>query len=166
MSIKRPRADAPRMPPASHCIENRQKRVRLPLPEFERFLVRVIRELKLNQDAVFVRFVTDAEMLRLNEKFRNKPKTTDVLSFPSETRTSPRSLRRRTMELHGSFLGDIAISPTVARRNAKAFGRSTSEEICILMLHGILHLLGYDHEADRGEMERVEGTLRHRLGLS
>jgi probable rRNA maturation factor len=63
-------------------------------------------------------------------------------------------------------LGDIAISPAIARRNAKAFGRTLSEEICILMLHGVLHLLGYDHETDRGEMERVETKLRSRLGLN
>ena len=113
-----------------------------------------------------MRFVTDAEMKRLNQEFRKKAKTTDVLSFPSETRNTPSTLRRRTMEVRGSFLGDIAISPTVARRNAKAFGRTMSEEICILMLHGVLHLLGYDHETDRGEMERVEATLRRRLGLS
>ena len=124
------------------------------------------RELELQTGATFVRFVTDAEMTRLNTRFRHKPKTTDVLSFPSETRTTPGSLKRRTMELRGTFLGDIAISPTVAQRNAKAFGRSTSEEICVLLLHGVLHLLGYDHENDRGQMERVEAKLRRRLELS
>ena len=66
----------------------------------------------------------------------------------------------------GSFLGDIAISPVVACQNAKRFGRTMTEEICILMLHGVLHLLGYDHETDRGEMERVEARLRRRLGLN
>ena len=136
------------------------------LPRLQSFLLRMNHELGLGADAAFVRFVTDREMLRLNERFRKKVKTTDVLSFPSETRSQPSTLRRRTMELRGSFLGDIAISPTVARRNAKACGRTMSEEICILMLHGVLHLLGYDHETDRGEMERVEATLRRRLGLS
>jgi len=166
MTSKRRQLGAPRVRRHSSSLENRQKRVRLPLQELERFLARIGRELKLGHDAMFVRFITDAEMLRLNHRFRNKPKTTDVLSFPSETRTRPKALRRRTMELQGSFLGDIAISPVVAGRNAKAFGRSMSEEICILMLHGVLHLLGYDHETDRGEMERVEARLRRRLGLS
>jgi probable rRNA maturation factor len=105
-------------------------------------------------------------MQRLNKNFRNKAKTTDVLSFPSETRSRPRALRTRTKRLRGCYLGDIAISPVVARRNAKAFGRTTPEEICILMLHGVLHLLGYDHETDRGAMQRVEAMLRNRLGLS
>ncbi len=149
-----------------HDMENRQKRVRLSLPELERFLVKTYRELGLRRGEVFVRFVTDGEMKRLNGQFRKKPKTTDVLSFPSETRTRPSGLRARVRKVRGQFLGDIAISPVVARRNAKRFGRSMTEEICVLMLHGVLHLLGYDHETDRGEMERVEAKLRGRLGLS
>lgn len=147
-------------------IENRQRRMRLSLSAMQRFLQRLNRELGLRPGAAFVRFVTDAEMQRLNQRFRKKAKTTDVLSFPLQTRNKPRNLRSRTMEVRGSFLGDIAISPTMAARNAKAFGRTISEEIFILMLHGFLHLLGYDHETDRGEMERVEATLRRRLGLS
>jgi len=68
--------------------------------------------------------------------------------------------------LRRKFLGDIAISPAVARRNAYSLGRSLSREIHVLILHGVLHLLGYDHETDRGEMDRVEGRLRRRLGLA
>jgi probable rRNA maturation factor len=132
----------------------------------ELFLAQMNQELGLPPGSASVRFITDAQMKRLNTRFRHKPKTTDVLSFPSETRTTPSSLKRRTIELRGTFLGDIAISPTVARRNASAFGRSISEEICMLLLHGVLHLLGYDHENDRGQMERVEAKLRRRLGLS
>jgi probable rRNA maturation factor len=131
----------------------------------ERFLVLVNWELGLRRDAAFVRFVTDAEMSRLNRTFRQKPGTTDVLSFPSEARTHPARLRRRVLALRGAFLGDIAISPVVARRNAKTSGRTLTDEIRILMLHGILHLLGYDHDTDRGEMDRVEARLRRRLRL-
>jgi probable rRNA maturation factor len=147
-------------------IEDRQTRVEVPLPALERFLLRLNRELELRNGAAFVRFVTDAEMKRLNLSFRKKAETTDVLSFPAEVRSKPRGLKTRTVMLRGEFLGDMAISPVVARRNAKAFGRTMAEEICVLMLHGMLHLLGYDHETDRGEMERVEATLRRRLGLS
>jgi probable rRNA maturation factor len=150
----------------SSVMENSQKRVHLSLPVLERSLLRINQKLGLAPDAAFVRFVTDAEMQQLNKKFRNKAKTTDVLSFPSEKRSRPRGLRSRARQLRGVFLGDIAISPTVARQNGKAFGRSASEEICVLMLHGVLHLLGYDHETDRGEMQRVETKLRGRLGLS
>lgn len=149
-----------------HEIEDRQKRVRLSLPELERFWMRASRELGLQRGAACVCFITDPEMTRLNRTFRNKRKTTDVLSFPSERRSKPGALRTTVRNLQGSFLGDIAISPTVARNNAKQFGRTTTEEICVLMLHGLLHLLGYDHETDRGEMARVEAKLRGRLGLS
>ncbi len=66
----------------------------------------------------------------------------------------------------GDSLGDIAIAPAVARLNAKSYGRTLSIELKILILHGVLHLLGYDHEADRGEMHRAERRLRKRLGLA
>ena len=66
----------------------------------------------------------------------------------------------------GEFLGDIAISPKVARRNAKSLGRQLPEELKVLILHGVLHLLGYDHETDRGEMERIEMRLRRKLGIA
>lgn len=148
------------------AIENCQRKVPLPLTRFDNFLRRTTKEIGLHHDAAFVRFVTDREMTRLNGKFRRKPKTTDVLSFPSEQRQHPLSLRRQTRYLRGSFLGDIAISPAVARRNAQHFGRSFEQEICILILHGLLHLLGYDHETDQGDMERVEAKLRRRLRLA
>jgi probable rRNA maturation factor len=147
-------------------IGNRQGRLPISLPAMERFLRKLNRELGLRQGSSYVCFVTDAEMKRLNTRFRKKRKTTDVLSFPSEVRTRPRSLRVRVRQLAGEFLGDIAISPVVAQRNAKKFNRTLPEEICILMLHGVLHLLGYDHETDRGEMEVVEARLRRRLGLT
>jgi probable rRNA maturation factor len=147
-------------------MENCQRKVHIRLSVLQRFLQRVNRELGLRHDSSFVRFITDSEMSRLNQKFLGKQKTTDVLSFPWENRTRPASVRRRAKKLRDTFLGDIAISPVVARRNAKTFGRTTAEEICVLLLHGVLHLLGYDHETDRGEMERVEAALRSRLGLS
>jgi probable rRNA maturation factor len=65
-----------------------------------------------------------------------------------------------------SFLGDIAIAPSVARRNAKKLGRTLPSELQILILHGVLHLLGYDHETDRGQMDRLEARLRRKLGLT
>jgi probable rRNA maturation factor len=166
MATKRREPKVPRVQRKLAAVENAQRAVRLELARLERFLLRVNREVGLHPRSVFVRFVADKEMARLNRTFRKKPRTTDVLSFPTEVRTRPMGLRRRARALRGSFLGDIAISPVVARRNAKRFGRTMSEEICILMLHGVLHLLGYDHETDRGEMERVETMLRRRLGLN
>jgi rRNA maturation RNase YbeY len=65
-----------------------------------------------------------------------------------------------------NFLGDIAISPATARRNARKFRRTLPKELQILILHGVLHLLGYDHETDRGQMTRIENLLRRKLGLA
>jgi probable rRNA maturation factor len=146
-------------------LENCQRRVRLKMAPLERFLTHTNAALGLKRDSTFVRFVTDSEMARLNGTFRKKPKTTDVLSFPSEERGRPQRLQARTKSLRGQFLGDIAISPVVAAWNAKRYGRTLEAEICILMLHGLLHLLGYDHETDRGEMERVEAKLQRQLRL-
>ena len=91
----------------------------------------------------------DAELRRLNLSFRGKDYATDVLSFPSA----------------GGHLGDLAISAMRARAQAREFGHSTEDELRILMLHGVLHLLGLDHETDAGRMARVELRWRRELGL-
>jgi probable rRNA maturation factor len=109
--------------------------------------------------------VSDAEIARMNESFRKKKGPTDVLSFSAVNTPKPRRMPRVNLPPN-TFLGDIAISPATARRNAKKFGRPLPAELQILMLHGVLHLLGYDHETDRGEMDRVEQRLRRRLGLA
>jgi probable rRNA maturation factor len=92
----------------------------------------------------------DAELRTLNRRFRGKDYATDVLSFPS------RAL---------STIGDLAISAGRARAQAREFGHTTEDEIRILMLHGVLHLLGMDHEIDGGRMARAERRWRHELGL-
>ena len=101
----------------------------------------------------------------MNEAFRKKKGPTDVLSFPAVVRRRPVRLVSKTLKA-GECLGDIAISPATARRYAKKHRRKLASEIRVLMLHGVLHLLGYDHEADRGEMDRIEKRLRKRLGLA
>ena len=108
-------------------------------------------------------------MQRLNRGFRGKDKSTDVLSFPAKRWRRPLQIggnRRRGEMPAGGFLGDVAISPEMARRNARRHGRSLGHELRILILHGMLHLIGYDHETDRGQMNHLEGRLRRRLGLS
>lgn len=97
-----------------------------------------------------IRITSDAEMQELNRRFRRKNKPTDVLSFPSEM---------------PKFAGDIAISADIAGANADRLGHSVETELKILILHGLLHLAGYDHEADDGEMRRQEDKLRQRLNL-
>jgi probable rRNA maturation factor len=93
----------------------------------------------------------DPELRRLNRDFRKKDHATDVLAFPSG----------KTL----GFIGDIAISFGHAQRQAAEYGHAVGQEIEILMLHGVLHLLGMDHEKDDGRMARVENRWRTALGL-
>jgi probable rRNA maturation factor len=102
----------------------------------------------------------DAHMRRLNREFRGKDSTTDVLSFPGMRMTDDKN--RSPVPPRA---GDIAISLPRARAQARRFGHSTEREIRILMLHGLLHLLGEDHESDGGRMARAEKRWRARLGL-
>jgi probable rRNA maturation factor len=97
-----------------------------------------------------VRFASDRELRRVNRDYRGKDKPTDVLSFPGGE-----------SEDEGHHLGDILISVPTARRQAAEHGHPPELEIKTLLLHGLLHCLGYDHEADQGEMERLERRLRH-----
>jgi probable rRNA maturation factor len=143
-------------------ILNRQSRVPLQDKSLARFLSSVRCELKLGRREVTVCFVDDREIARLNKKFRGKPVPTDVLSFPANGTKA----RDFSIENGRNALGDIAISPQAAKRNSIRFGRTLDEELRVLILHGVLHLAGYDHEVDDGEMDRIEARLRRRLGLA
>lgn len=158
-------------------IINRQRRIRVHVPELEKLLARAQRRLRVPVNALTICLVTDAEIARWNRAYRGKAGPTDVLSFPAERAKSPRGRhdgRRISNQdafstIHPSFghyLGDIAIAPAVARRNAQRFGRTFANEMRILILHGILHLMGYDHETDSGEMDRREQQLRRSLRLA
>jgi probable rRNA maturation factor len=99
---------------------------------------------------VTVAIVPDARVRALNHEYRRKDAATDVLSFPSDQR---------------GYLGDVVIAAGVARRQATAAGHSLATELRVLALHGLLHLLGYDHERDDGRMARLERRLRRQGGL-
>jgi probable rRNA maturation factor len=104
---------------------------------------------------VSVALVSDRRVRALNREYRRKNAVTDVLSFPSHQ--SPATSHR--------LLGDIVIARGVASRQARAAGHSELTELKVLALHGLLHLLGYDHETDAGRMQRVEQRLRRTGGL-
>lgn len=103
--------------------------------------------------AVNVLITSSQEMRSLNRRFRGKDKPTDVLSFPP-------------LLSFDRFAGDIAIAADIAARSARRLGYSTAQEIKILVLHGVLHLAGYDHQHDQGEMASKEQSLRSKLGLT
>lgn len=107
-----------------------------------------------------LRFVSDREMRRLNATWRHKDKTTDVLSFPGDLDDADDGDDIFADPEAGGHLGDIAISVPTARRQAEGRGGDLDRELRILILHGILHCLGYDHETDDGTMERLEQDLR------
>jgi len=153
-------------------ILNRQRRVPVATRPLTDFLGRVRSALRLGDRDLTVCLVSDASIARLNRSFRGKPGPTDVLSFPANGHAALRRARLSSSSpsftsspSSTSYLGDIAISLEAARRNAARFGRTLPQELRILMLHGVLHLLGYDHETDRGRMDRVECRLRAELGL-
>jgi probable rRNA maturation factor len=124
-------------------------------PAIQKFAARVQMEVAKGR-AFDVLITGDAELRRLNRDFRGMDYATDVLSFPSAAAD------------HGSkplTLGDLAISLVRARAQARLYGHSTETEIQILMLHGLLHLMGFDHETDNGRMARAEKRWRARLDL-
>jgi probable rRNA maturation factor len=133
----------------------RKKIIGLRASSLERFVRRARRELRL-RDSVDVLVTSSADLRALNRQFRGKDKTTDVLSFPS-----PRMVRKPVR-----VAGELAISLDIARENAYHLGHSVAEEVKILVLHGILHLAGFDHERDHGEMARDETRLRQKLHLN
>jgi probable rRNA maturation factor len=144
-------------------IINRQEMFRLDLAPFRTYEQRVRSVLKLGQLDFNVCFVSDEDIARMNSVYRGKAAPTDVLSFPWEGESGPEEVAAGEFQ---NFLGDIVISVEAAARNARAEGHSTDEEIRLLILHGVLHLLGYDHEADKGEMNSLELSMRTLLSQS
>jgi len=130
----------------------RKRTAGLSEPALERFVARAKRAVRLH-GTVNVLVTTSRELRILNSRFRGLDKATDVLSFPP------------LFGLVADFAGDVAISADIAAQNALRLGHSAAVEIKVLALHGVLHLAGYDHERDAGEMGRKEAHLRKKLGL-
>lgn len=159
-------------------ILNHQRRVPVSLKPLDDFHRRLCELLRVPSTGFTVCLVSDAVIRHWNRAYRGKNSATDVLSFPfgansiRRRKSSARPLRRSTAPFPRSagprkdtYIGDVAIAPAVARRNARRFGRPLRDELSVLILHGALHLLGFDHETDHGEMNRRERRLRRRLGL-
>lgn len=167
-------------------ILNRQRGIRVPIRKLSRFAAEASKVLRLPGDSLTVCLVGNAEIARWNRTYRGKQGPTDVLSFPADpgrSRATPRKSAGKQVPARNpekkarafwptadskngaAYLGDIAIAPSVARRNALRFGRSFEDEMRILILHGMLHLMGYDHETDSGQMDRRERSLRRSLHL-
>jgi probable rRNA maturation factor len=176
-------------PAMEPMIVNQQHEIRLDLGATRKFVGQLRKCLRLGRRQFNVCFVGDNAMARLNAAHRGKARPTDVLSFPwaekneitraplqilnprraSHALASQRNGMRLPREIEGrefsNFLGDIVISIETARRNARAAAHPVGREIRWLILHGALHLLGYDHENDGGEMTELEFELRRELKI-
>lgn len=138
-------------------VVNRQRRLPVDRENWREFAGRALRAIDARHQGVTVVFTSDRLMRKLNREYRGKDRTTDVLSFPSEQTQFERAA--------GAHLGDVVISVEQASRQAAEHRLGTDDEVAQLILHGLLHLSGYDHEIDDGEMNRLERRLRRRLGI-
>jgi probable rRNA maturation factor len=137
-------------PPLDVVVLDRQRRRRVDAGRLRRLLRAAARALRASGEVALV-LAGDGLLHRLNRDYRHRDRPTDVLSFPGAGA--------------GEGLGDVVISVPTAERNARRLGRSLAQELDVLALHGFLHVLGHDHETDDGEMDRLEGRLRRRLGV-
>ncbi len=148
---------------------NLQKRYLVRTASLLGFVRGLKQRLRLEQREFNVCFVDDSAIRELNLAYRGKNKSTDVLSFawnePGESHVR-RPHHAGKHEGFENFLGDIVISVETARRNAEIEGHTTLNEIRWLILHGLLHLLGFDHEKDTGQMIALELDIREKLGVA
>jgi len=135
----------------------RQRKLLMDCERWQAFTEKALKVVPAEGVGVTVAFVSDRAMRELNRMWRHKRGTTDVLSFPAGQDEFER--------VEGSTLGDVVISVEQAARQAAEHGLEFEEEVAQLILHGLLHLCGYDHETDTGEMNRLELRLRRRLGI-
>ena len=131
-------------------VVNRQRRAKLDTNVWTTFAESALEAIGNSGSSATIAFVSDSSIRKLNQQFRGVDKATDVLSFPADEPDN---------------LGDVAVSVETAARQAKENGLSFEDEIAQLILHGLLHLSGYDHETDNGEMNRLELRLRRKLGI-
>ena len=138
-------------------VVNRQRKVPMDCERWREFAERALKVVPANGAGATVAFVSDRAMRDLNRRWRGKRGTTDVLSFPAGQEEFEKG--------EGVSLGDVVISVEQAARQAAEHGLDFEEEVRQLILHGLLHLCGYDHERDGGEMNALELRLRRRLRI-
>jgi probable rRNA maturation factor len=138
-------------------VINRQRKVPIDCERWEKFAADALTIAPANGAGVTVAFVSDRLMRELNRRWRGKHGTTDVLSFPAA--------QDEFEKMEGLSLGDVVVSVEQAARQAVEHGLEFEGEVAQLILHGVLHLCGYDHETDTGEMNRLELRLRRRLRI-
>ncbi len=139
-------------------VVNRQRRRPMDCSAWRQFTERALAEIGRAGESAIVAFVSDRAIRELNREFRARNTATDVLSFPSELAAFEKAAVAPT-------LGDVVVSVDRAEAQAEEHNLQFEEEVAQLILHGLLHLCGYDHAADSGEMNKLELRLRSRLGI-
>ena len=128
-------------------ILNRQRRHRVSVSRLRQFVNLLSHRLRLDSQTFTIVLVSDRAIRRLNRDFRNQDKPTDVLSFPIGPEARP--------HLDKPGIGDMILSVETARRQAFSRHHSLERELCVLVIHGLLHLLGYDHEDNEGDIPQL-----------
>ena len=131
-------------------VVNRQRRVKIDTGAWADFAAKALDAIGKSGSSATIAFVSDKRIRELNQQFRSIDKATDVLSFPAD---------------EANNLGDVAVSVETAATQAKEHGLTFENELAQLILHGLIHLSGYDHETDNGEMNRLELRLRRKLKI-
>lgn len=144
-------------------VVNRQRLARIDASRIARLADATLAAVGKPGASLTVAFVRDRVMRDLNRKFRASDRATDVLSFPAEPERAGAGDEDFTGNNAAEYLGDIAVSTDTALRQANEAGHSFECEVDELVMHGVVHLCGYDHESDRGEMNRLELKLRREL---
>jgi probable rRNA maturation factor len=132
-------------------VVNRQRKAKIPKRDWSLLANRILDQVGRKESTATIAFVSDDRIRQLNRRYRGFDRATDVLSFPTGE--------------EDVALGDIAISVERARAQARQNGLTLEQELAQLILHGLLHLCGYDHETDNGEMNSLELKLRRKLGI-
>ena len=147
-------------------VVNRQRRVRIERGRIAQLADQALEAVGRPDATITVVFVRDAAIRRLNRDYRGKDVSTDVLSFPAnQDWASSGGLAQPGWDgvAQRAYLGDVVISADTAISQAQESCYSFDREVSELVIHGVLHLCGYDHETDRGEMNRMELRLRRKL---
>jgi len=133
-------------------ITNRQTIVRLDIPSLRRSIRRILKLLGRDQDEISILLVEDREIRDINRTYLKRDRATNVIAFPMQ--------EGPFRNLHPQVLGDVVLSVETASRDAKKEGMDLEDEILFLLIHGILHLLGYDHEGSRAQSLRMRAKER------
>ena len=141
----------------SILISNQQEEVKLNLSRIKREINKILKSLACSNSEISILFTSDEHIKNLNKTYRKKNRPTDVLAFSQNEGDSP--------GINTNILGDVVVSTDTAKRQADERSHSVEKEIFILLIHGILHLLGFDHEKEKKDLKKMQSKEKELLTL-